>query len=278
MYRLRVWIAVTLAWLLLFFNIERFHEPINIASFVYVLAAAIAIVIVAARPWQSVSLATSLVISLGLLLILKLWWNYGILGPHLPLTVTEAVAITLTVLLARGIGQCIQEFEEGATHVMTMHLGKGQLRFESGQADLYREMRRARDFERPVAMLAVSAEGESTSAAMNRFIEEVQRNAIRRYLDARVGELLIRELKDCDIVTHCDDHFVVMLPEANLEQAADVVTRLRRRASEELGLQLEFGTATFPEQEVTLSGLLQRAEKEMRSPQGVQQQPAVALG
>jgi len=46
MIRLRFWIAATLVWLLGFYNIERFHEPLNIASFVYVLAAVVAIAIV----------------------------------------------------------------------------------------------------------------------------------------------------------------------------------------------------------------------------------------
>ena len=61
MARLRLWIAATLGWLLVFFNIERFHEPINLASFVYVLAAAVAMVTVAiarvrrsrGTPWRN---------------------------------------------------------------------------------------------------------------------------------------------------------------------------------------------------------------------------------
>ena len=37
MLRLRLWLAIYTFWLLLFYNIERFDETINIASFIYLL-------------------------------------------------------------------------------------------------------------------------------------------------------------------------------------------------------------------------------------------------
>ena len=53
MVHLRFWIAATLAWLLVFYNIERFHAPINLASFVYVLVAGIGVSLIEATAWLS---------------------------------------------------------------------------------------------------------------------------------------------------------------------------------------------------------------------------------
>ena len=43
MFQLRFWIAVTICWLSLLFGIERLHGPFHVESFVYVLAAGLAV-------------------------------------------------------------------------------------------------------------------------------------------------------------------------------------------------------------------------------------------
>ena len=275
MAKLRIWIAATIAWLLIFFNIERFHEPLNIASFVYVLASLAAIVVVALPPRNSSSLGFLVISTLCLHLGLKATLGYQVFGPNLPITVTEACALLITVILVQRIAVSIDEFEEGATDVMTMHLSGRTTPFESGQTELYREIRRARQFKRRVSVVALASDGASTSVAMNRLIEEVQQTALRRYVDARVGKLLSEETKDCDIIAFDRDHFVILLPEANVQHATRVGNRLQELAQEKLGLKMQIGTATFPDQEVTLTGLLSRAENEMRSanPTGQSSEP-----
>jgi len=274
MTKLRIWIATTIGWLLIFFSIERFHEPINLASFVYVLASVSAIAVVSLRRSNSSSLGFLLLSVLCLHIGLKATLGYPVFGANLPITVTESAALLLTVLLAQRIAASIDEFEEGAADVMTMHLNGRSTPFETGQTDLYREVRRARQFKRRVSVMALTTDGTSTSAALNRLIEEVQNNALRRYVDARVAKLLSDETKDCDIIALNRDHFVVLLPEASAEHASRVGQRLRDLAHSKLGLNVQVGTATFPDQEVTLTGLLSRAENEMRSVAPTQKLPA----
>lgn len=273
MAKLRMWIAATIAWLLIFFSIERFHEPLNLASFVYVLASVAAIVVVALQRRNSSSLGFLLISTLCLHLGLKATLGYEVFGTNLTITVTEACALLITVLLAQRIAACIDEFEEGATDVMTMHLSGRSTPFESGQTDLYREIRRARQFRRRVSVMALQTDGTSSSVALNRLIEEVQHNALRRYIDARVAKLLSDETKDCDIIAFNRDHFVILLPEATTEHATRVSRRLQEIAHKCLGLRMQVGTATFPDQEVTLTGLLSRAENEMRSVSPTRQVP-----
>ena len=62
-----------------------------------------------------------------------------------------------------------------------------------------------------------------------------------------------------------DDHLVLMLPGIGSEKAMQFVTRLRALARQRLGLDLDIGVSSFPGQEVTLGGLLDHAESEMRA-------------
>ena len=119
MTKLPIWIAATIAWLLLFFSVERFHEPINLASFVYVLASAVAITVVALPRRNSSSLRTLLLGTLCLHLGLKLALGYQILGPSLSITVTEAAGLLITVLLAQRRNEFFDRLAPRLAHDVT---------------------------------------------------------------------------------------------------------------------------------------------------------------
>jgi hypothetical protein len=259
MLQLRLSIAATLLWVLVYYNIERFHEPINIASFVYVQAALTAMVMVALRDARKLSATWIWVGSIGLLLALKPLLGYGVFGQSLPLTVTEICALGITIACARQIARCIEHFEQSAADVMTMHLGVTPHPFETGQSEIYREIRRARQFERPLSLIAISTDGRSCSATINRFLREVRRNAIKNYIDARLASVLGAASKDCDILVRHDDRFVLVLPESDHRQANTFVEQITAKVQKELGLNLKAGIATFPDEEITFTGLLERA-------------------
>jgi hypothetical protein len=125
---------------------------------------------------------------------------------------------------------------------------------------MYREVRRARNYRRPLALLAISTSGDDHDAPLNHFIEEVQRERVREYVAARIAHLLSNEMKDCDIITRRNAHFVVLVPEVSHSEAAALLKKLEATAKEKLGFDLKTGLATFPDQEVTFEGLVQRAE------------------
>ena len=52
MFRIRSWFTAIIGWLFLLYSVERIHEPINIASFVYVQAAVLAVAIIWLRAYD----------------------------------------------------------------------------------------------------------------------------------------------------------------------------------------------------------------------------------
>jgi hypothetical protein len=168
------------------------------------------------------------------------------------------------LFLADRIASAIAHFEHSARDVMTMQLGAACAPFEQGQADIYREVRRAREHNRPLSLVAISASGKSSSVEFNKLLQEVQHNAVEQYMQGRLARLVAHCTKDCDILVRDDDHLVLVLPEADSDIAQKLSTRLQDEARNELGLQLRLGAASFPNEEVTFSGLLQRAADNMR--------------
>lgn len=260
MAKLRFWVSAALLWLAFLLNIERLYEPINIASFVYVMAA-LMVVITSVLPlrqrWQA---GVLMAVALGLYVALKIVLRYPLLGSALPLSVTEVVALLFSSWLGHRITLSLTEYERSVVDLAALHWVTKPMSFLEMQDRFYREVRRARLHDRPLSLLAVRPETRLSPTQIDALIAETQLRLARHYQDVRVAELLSTELTDCDLVAKCDDHFVLMLAETDSRRARDVARRLEDRAQKSLGIGLQAGIATFPDEEVTLAGLIKRAE------------------
>lgn len=263
MKKLQIWFALFFSWLFVLYNIERLHAPINLASFVYVLAAALAIPVVLFPKLQQAPTAWLAGATVPVVLSLKAWFDYPITGHALPLTLTEVGTTALTVCLAQKVGRSLEDLRIAAITTLLTHLHDNTRPFEQGQSDIYREIRRARMHGRPLAMLAVSAPTRSIDLCLDRLTVEMQRDCVRNYAQAKIAELLSTEMNSCEIITHHGSHFVTVVPETGREQARQLAERLKKLARERLGLELSIGTSLFPDDEITFVKLMERAEAQM---------------
>lgn len=263
MNRLRILLALTITWFFLLYNIERLSDPINIAGFVYgfTFLSALAVIAVPALHQQPLSLVLGLL--LPVYFVAKWYLGYQIVGSGLPLTVTEIAAIVVTLMLARQIMERFVHLQQAVARVTLAHL-KEAASFDDGQGLIYREIRRARRRQRSLALLAIKPTVESASYSLDRFFEEAQGEIIKQYVNAKVANLLLSELEDYDIVTRRNNHFIVVLSEADPDELAETVQRLQNEARRRLGIEFNVGQARFPEDAVTFSQLLNDAERGMR--------------
>lgn len=271
MTQLRYLLITLCGWFFLFYNIERLVAPINIASFVYLFAAVCTVLLLFSAQLSQLPLHWLLTLILPLYFLLK--WGMGLElgGEKLPLTITEVSVIIVTVVLARMIGIQLEEWRKVITSLTIGDLHDDLQPFDTGQAQIYREIRRARRHQRAAALLAIRAEetsGESAEKRLKdtplyRFIEEVRYETLEKYISARLADLLVTELGDLAIVTKRQDHFVTLLPETDRANLQEVVRKLQVAAKEKLGLHLKIGMSTFPDEAVTFESMLENAEMEM---------------
>ncbi len=263
MRKLRFWMSASLAWFFVLFNIERFHEPINISSFVYVLAFVLALLIVGVPPMRNRATWALVAVSLVVFVVLKQLLQYQLLGASTPLTVTEAVIITVSVLLANKVAWSIQQFEKSVLEITALNIAKNALDFGEVQVDIYREVRRARNFQRPLSVVAIETPQLDNQIAIDGLLEEVQRQTKQRYLHSQVAQLISSEISDSDILSLRDDHFVLVLTESNVKRAEQIAQRISERLRNSLTCHIRTGIASFPDEEMTLAALLTRAEENL---------------
>jgi hypothetical protein len=263
MKRFRNTVGILLIWFFLFYNIERINEPINLASFVYVYVLICSLVMLFFHPVLSIHFFWLFLFSLPPYFMLKEWFYHNLAGRNLPLTVTEVVAIGLTIYLSRQVARQLNEIGEAVISTIINPLRKDIYPFESSQSDIYREIRRARQHQHDVSLLAASVCEPSFHLNRNRFIRELENEIIQRYINARVGKIFVDRLHITDIVAQRDNHFIILLPHTGKEDTSKIVHRLQSNVRERLGINLNIGAATFPAEATTFEKLLETAEEKM---------------
>jgi GGDEF domain-containing protein len=263
MKRLRLSCATFYCWLFVLYNIERLYEPLNIAPFVYVFACLSAAPLILVPRISQVPLVKLLPPLLAVLVSLKPVFGYEIGGQSLPLTVMDLCVVSLTVALAHHVGRQLEEARTAVISTLIGHLHDQTRPFEKGLEDMYREVRRARAFNRPLTVLTVAPTVDSANVTLDRFTKEAHREATEQYVQAKLAKVLSTGTKGSDIITRADDHFVMLLPETGRHKANRLVKKLRSKAQSELGLDIAIGASVFPEDEVTFVKLMERAQAGM---------------
>lgn len=270
MKQVRYWQAVLLVWFFFLYNIERVSEPFNLATFVYIYTAVISLGLLLLRKLVRLKTTWLLVMALPPYFFMKIWLGYPILGSKFPITVTEVCAILLTILLTRQLIRQLDGIGETVSQI-TIEQNRSSYPFEIGQSEIYRWIRRARKRELPMSLLAVSVSEDSLKLNIDRFIKEYEKEIIKHYVNARVSNLLVEKLHTTDIVTHRNNHFIILLPETGKPEAVKVVSRLQSVADKSLGLRLKVGVSSFPEEATTFEKLLADAEAKMMKTEPVVQ-------
>jgi hypothetical protein len=257
------------AWLLFFYNLERVgkffsHQRFELfTAYGYVFVALVALVGLALPAIHRVSLP--LIVSAGVVvfLALKAWFGYPLWGQHLPLTVTEAGAFLVTGLLTRQVVWAIREFETSIVNFTIKHVGRHPKTFTIEQGEMYQEVRRAREFNRPLTLMAIEPETNSFRVAKEKMVEQVQKATIKQYVFAALAKTLEDQLSPYSVIAQDGDKFLVLIPEMRVEDLPRLVTELGETVQESLGLELRIGGASLPEVE-TFDELVEAAHYELK--------------
>jgi GGDEF domain-containing protein len=277
---LRLWITLLILWLIFFFNIERINSPINIRSYTYIFVAAVVALTLTLPKLQRLPFLVLLATPVPIFLVLKafmergLWYDNLLTGNALPLTVTQVSAILLTGLLARQIHYGLREFEDIIASITFGYIGKLPKPFSEGQGTIYREVKRARRFHRPLAIVALKVNEADIQVVLPKMVQEVQQAMMRQYVLAGVARILNENMHDFDTIALRDNNFILVLPEISGEEADQVAQKLADVVKERVKVKLQVGTANFPKEAMTFESLVELAlENAQRQPVGTYTTP-----
>jgi hypothetical protein len=263
MNRLPLRCAATIGWVICLTEIDRRSDLFELGASAYlllVLSAAILVVPALRR----VSALWVLAVAFPVYCALEL-----LRGPlDLASAGRSLIAFTgaaITIALASRLALRLALAEDAVDELAIGTANAPAAPFSRIQGDMFREVRRARRHERPLSLLAVSASGSQPPAALAQILEEARRESLDRFVGLKTKALLDEQTAGSAVIAEREGHFLVLLPEAERQEAEQVATRLAQVATERHGIALRFGIASFPHQEITFDKLLETAETELRT-------------
>ena len=252
-------------WLVVFYNFGRLIDPLDITAIAAAMVLIVAVLTLIVPGLAHGPAWVIMAIPILVFLALKAAAGAGILGVDTLLTITEVCAIGVTILLARWVSSAVSEFESAIAHITIGRRSQAAEPPLPGRGSIYREIRRARNYERPLALMAVAVEEKSVQVALDRMVQEAQLALMKQYALSGVSKVLCEELEDCNVVVQSNGHFLIGLPEVTPEQLPALLERLRQLVSERVGVSLKIGTASLPQDGLTFEGLQDKAVKDMES-------------
>ena len=183
--------------------------------------------------------------------------------PTILLMIVNVFSIFITIMLSRWLNLALNNIEQSGTETLSAENNNMSDSVNYGLGLIYREVRRARNHQRPLALLSIAIDKNSFDSSG----EDTQKNILHPkktkdvYQD--LSKMLIEQLEDCTIIVQNTDHFLAALPETTPQDLAFVVKRLHQKAGEQIGVEITIGSATLPEDEYTFEGLFERATQMM---------------
>ena len=265
MKRLRFRVILLTCWLIIFYMMGLLGEPFNISLISYIFPLISIVVVLIPLRLRRGYVFLILTLPVILFIVIKIWAGLPFSGTSLITSLIEICAILLTTLLSIWVRGAIKEFEDAVSKVTNYSWGNRVEPASEGQSILYREVRRARNHQRPLVLLAIAVDEKSIKGSIDRMLKEAQQSIIKRFTINSVSRTLSEKLEDCDIVVQTNNHFLVVLPETKPEDVPGLIDRLRKQVAENVGVDLKIGTASLPQDGLTYEGLLDKANLEMHA-------------
>ena len=175
------------------------------------------------------------------------------------LTVIQIIAIILTGLLARQISYELTEFEDVIANITFGYIGKRPASFAEEQSEMYREVRRAARYGRPLAMIALKIDADTLQVPLPQIVENVQKAMMKEFTMAGIARILDDNMLGFDTIALRDNYFIVTMPETRIQDIQQTAQRLKNVIKSKMNIAVYIGTASFPDEAMTFESLVELA-------------------
>ncbi len=263
MKKFRFLIFLLIIWLIVFFNVKYFFNLFenNTAAYIIVLVISVFIILIPV----TIKIPGWLVVFVPTVIFMLL--NIGKGGfesiTAISLTLSESISIMATLLLAYWVNLSLHKISESNLENCKSAKENISTQEVNGLGYIYREVRRSRNHNNPLAILAIEIDDRNQNPISYK-IRNLTKIAKKKEKNlAEIGNILINELEDIAIIVQGDDHFLIALPETRPEDVPFITDRIQKHVLKQLNLRLLFGSATLPRDGYTFEGLIEKATMEM---------------
>ncbi len=264
--------VIFLLGLTFFYNIERLdfgeENVIDIDSAVYVIGFVATVLTVALSIIRYFNVAILMALWAGVFIFIKMWLAYfadgrPILGGiYTYLSITELALLLIAVWISYKLAIALYDFELAVEKItLTDHSGRIQ-QFDEASEDVQIEMFRSRHNHHPLSVIIIEPEAGTVEMAVHKAVQDVQQAMIRRYVINNMAQTVSKYLRRTDVVLEQrgQGRFMVLCPETTIQDTKLLMEYIQTIISEQMGISVACGAATFPNEAFTFEEMVNQAE------------------
>lgn len=263
MYRFRLLIIATVAWLFLALNIERpddlpFLGHIDISFFVYILGALIMISHLVLVRMNRMSLRAVLVLFAAIYIVGKsLTFDSDVdAANYTYIMVLEIIGLGMTLLVSRKLAQSIFSFGDAIRESVLNPNNTLIQHTYHGEIAIRQKIAQARRFNRKLALLYVKIDHSWSKNEYSRIFN--QREEIKyMYLQLRIAELVTFLLWETDGRAWNQGNLILCLQGPTQERASMIAEQITQVLKNVMDIQATVSVAYFPDDGLVYDDLLE---------------------
>lgn len=253
----RIWTIATLIWFFALFNVERLLPQIDIASFVYGLAAVVGVSMLASPLLRRHNFGIVAAGFSAVWLIGKCILGYSLDLEALPIALLEVSSLIVSQYLCLEFARHTDEFELTSRQMLDVLKATSVPTVQECEPAFLEEIRRARRHERPLTFVALTP-GTVTSDVLAALAQTVTASLSKEYVLGGISRILQLETKSHDLAVRVGDQILMLLPETDVDQASAMCKRLQMSVAERLQIPVNTEAFAFGSDELTLTGVMDR--------------------
>ena len=183
-------------------------------------------------------------------------------APYIPAAAAGAFAIVFTAIVGDLLREALLGYDEELDararvieEIESVDPRTGATKSQHADRLLNTEVERARRYGRPFTVLMIAPDD------WDEYMQRVGRQQAERII-AELAQHYLARLRTVDTLIQMNGaRFAALLPETGVEGAQVAAEKLAAAGEDLLGVEVRTGIASFPDDEVTASGLMREAEE-----------------
>ncbi|GAP14508.1 protein containg FOG: GGDEF domain [Longilinea arvoryzae] len=181
-------------------------------------------------------------------------------------TITELAILLVAIVIAYQCAQQLHKFESFIEEVYLPARDRRIRQPHTARDEINTEFIRSRRHQHPLTLVAISPTVKTDGSGIKIAVDEIQRHMVNRFITASVAKIITTEARRTDmIISQSDENglFFVLCPETKGDDSVALAERIRAAAMEHLGISVNYGIASFPDEALTYEELAKRAEQHL---------------
>jgi GGDEF domain-containing protein len=246
-------------------NVESFQESIIDFSPVFFILIAIILfselLIVGRLMKAGVNLSQYMVVAFWLIVYGLVWYFYLGNIKSLEVNLIQLLLVLLSAILAFDVGRRIDQTDVALETLASNAYPNRSMDIQTARDYISAEITRSRRYHHPLSVVMVKLK-KSQPWEDRKEMKLLAKDLLERFAVTKMGQILSDQARSTDMVLRDrDGQFVLLCPETNQADTISLSKRIANAIERELDAQIEFGSASFPDEALTFDDLVQIAKE-----------------